>query len=69
VVRRLEGSGSCGESSPVRTWQASSNGPQAGDYLNVGLVFSGIIAIAIMGLGLDACLRGLLYLADPSKRQ
>jgi len=42
---------------------------QAGDYLNVALVFSGIIAIAIMGLTLDACLRGLLYLADPSKRQ
>jgi ABC-type nitrate/sulfonate/bicarbonate transport system permease component len=42
---------------------------QAGDYLNVALVFSGIIAIAIMGLTLDACLRGLLYLADPTKRQ
>jgi ABC-type nitrate/sulfonate/bicarbonate transport system permease component len=41
---------------------------QAGDYLNVGLVFSGIIAIAILGLTLDACLRGLVYLADPSKR-
>ncbi len=41
---------------------------QAGDYLNVALVFSGIIAIAIMGLTLDACLRGLLYLADPGKR-
>jgi ABC-type nitrate/sulfonate/bicarbonate transport system permease component len=41
---------------------------QAGDYLNVALVFSGIITIAIMGLTLDACLRGLLYLADPSKR-
>jgi ABC-type nitrate/sulfonate/bicarbonate transport system permease component len=41
---------------------------QAGDYLNVALVFSGIITIAIMGLTLDACLRGLLYAADPSKR-
>ena len=41
---------------------------QAGDYLNVSLVFSGIIAIAILGLTLDACLRGLVYLADPSKR-
>jgi ABC-type nitrate/sulfonate/bicarbonate transport system permease component len=41
---------------------------QAGDYLNVALVFSGIISIAIMGLTLDAGLRGLLYLADPSKR-
>jgi ABC-type nitrate/sulfonate/bicarbonate transport system permease component len=41
---------------------------QAGDYLNVALVFSGIISIAVMGLALDAGLRGLLYLADPSKR-
>jgi ABC-type nitrate/sulfonate/bicarbonate transport system permease component len=41
---------------------------QAGDYLNVALVFSGIITIAIMGLARDAGLRGLLYLADPSKR-
>jgi ABC-type nitrate/sulfonate/bicarbonate transport system permease component len=41
---------------------------QAGDYLNVALVFSGIIAIAILGLSLDACLRGLVYLVDPSKR-
>jgi ABC-type nitrate/sulfonate/bicarbonate transport system permease component len=41
---------------------------QAGDYLNVALVFSGIITIAIMGLALDAGLRGMLYLADPSKR-
>jgi hypothetical protein len=42
---------------------------QAGDYLNTALVFSGIIAIAILGLALDACLRGLLLLADPSRRQ
>ncbi|MGO9080737.1 MAG: ABC transporter permease [Streptosporangiaceae bacterium] len=42
---------------------------QAGDYLNTALVFSGIITIAILGLGLDACLRGLLLLADPSRRQ
>jgi ABC-type nitrate/sulfonate/bicarbonate transport system permease component len=41
---------------------------QAGDYLNVGLAFSGIITIAILGLTLDACLRGLIYVADPSKR-
>jgi ABC-type nitrate/sulfonate/bicarbonate transport system permease component len=41
---------------------------QAGDYLNVALVFSGIITVAIMGLTLDACLRGLLYVADPSRR-
>jgi hypothetical protein len=49
--------------------EIDSHKVQAGDYLNVALVFSGIIAIAIMGLTLDACLRGLLYLADPSKRQ
>jgi NitT/TauT family transport system permease protein/taurine transport system permease protein len=42
---------------------------QAGDYLNTALVFSGIIAIAILGLGLDAFLRGLLLLADPSRRR
>lgn len=41
---------------------------QAGDYLNTALVFSGIITIAIMGLVLGACLRGLLLLADPSRR-
>jgi ABC-type nitrate/sulfonate/bicarbonate transport system permease component len=41
---------------------------QAGDYLNTALVFSGIITIAILGLALDACLRGLLLLADPSRR-
>jgi taurine transport system permease protein len=42
---------------------------QAEDYLNTALVFSGIIAIAILGLTLDACLRGLLLLADPSRRR
>jgi hypothetical protein len=31
-------------------------------------VFSGILSIAILGLVLDACLRGLLLLADPSRR-
>lgn len=41
---------------------------QAGDYLNTALVFSGIASIAILGLLLDACLRGLLLLADPSRR-
>jgi ABC-type nitrate/sulfonate/bicarbonate transport system permease component len=41
---------------------------QAGDYLNTALVFSGILTIAILGLALDACLRGLLLLADPSRR-
>jgi len=42
---------------------------QAGDYLNTALVFSGIISIAILGLVLDAGLRGLLLLADPSRRR
>jgi ABC-type nitrate/sulfonate/bicarbonate transport system permease component len=42
---------------------------QAGDYLNTALVFSGIIAIAILGLALDAGLRGLLLLVDPSRRR
>jgi hypothetical protein len=32
-------------------------------------VFSGIITIALLGLILDACLRGLLLLADPSRRR
>ena len=42
---------------------------QAGDYLNTALVFAGIITIAIAGLVLDAGLRGLLILADPSRRR
>jgi ABC-type nitrate/sulfonate/bicarbonate transport system permease component len=42
---------------------------QAGDYLNTALVFSGIFSIAILGLLLDMCLRGLLLLADPSRRR
>ena len=41
---------------------------QAGDYLSTALVFSRIIMIAIPGLALDACLRGLLLLADPGRR-
>ena len=41
---------------------------QAGSYLNTSLVFAGIITIAITGLILDACLRGLLLLVDPSRR-
>jgi ABC-type nitrate/sulfonate/bicarbonate transport system permease component len=41
---------------------------QAGDYLDTALVFAGIITIAIAGLILDACLRGLLVAADPSRR-
>jgi ABC-type nitrate/sulfonate/bicarbonate transport system permease component len=42
---------------------------QAGDYLDTALVFAGIITIAIAGLILDAGLRGLLILADPSRRR
>ncbi|HYB86795.1 MAG TPA: ABC transporter permease [Streptosporangiaceae bacterium] len=42
---------------------------QAGDYLNTALVFAGIITIAMAGLILDAGLRGLLVLADPSRRR
>lgn len=42
---------------------------QAGDYLNTALVFAGIITIAVTGLILDACLRGLLVLADSSRRR
>ena len=41
---------------------------QAGDYLNTALVLSGIICIAVIALTLDAGLRGLLLLADPSRR-
>jgi NitT/TauT family transport system permease protein/taurine transport system permease protein len=41
---------------------------QAGDFLDMSIVFAGIIAIAIVGLALDAGLRGLLLLADPSRR-
>ena len=40
---------------------------QAGDYLNTGIVFSGIITIAAAGLALDCGLRALLRLADPSR--
>jgi ABC-type nitrate/sulfonate/bicarbonate transport system permease component len=41
---------------------------QAGDYLNIALVFSGLICIALIALILDACIRGLLLLTDPSRR-
>lgn len=41
---------------------------QAGDYLDTALVFAGIITIALAGLVLDGCLRGLLIVADPSRR-
>jgi ABC-type nitrate/sulfonate/bicarbonate transport system permease component len=41
---------------------------QAGDYLDTALVFAGIITIAMAGLLMDAGIRGLLLLADPSRR-
>ena len=41
---------------------------QAGDYLDTALVFAGIITIAMAGLVLDTGPRGLLLLADPSRR-
>jgi ABC-type nitrate/sulfonate/bicarbonate transport system permease component len=41
----------------------------AGNYLNTSLVFSGIIMIALAGLLLDALLRCLLLVADPSRRR
>ncbi len=41
---------------------------QAGNYLNTAIVFSGIITIAAAGLILDALLRSLVRLADPSRR-
>jgi NitT/TauT family transport system permease protein/taurine transport system permease protein len=41
---------------------------QAGDYLDTALAFAGIVTIAIAALILDAGLRGLLLLADPSRR-
>jgi ABC-type nitrate/sulfonate/bicarbonate transport system permease component len=41
---------------------------QAGDYLDLSLAFAGLIAIAVISLALDAVLRGLLLLADPSRR-
>lgn len=39
----------------------------AGNYLNTAVVFSGILLIGLAGLALDALLRGLLRLADPSR--
>ncbi|HEX4658202.1 MAG TPA: ABC transporter permease [Streptosporangiaceae bacterium] len=41
---------------------------QAGDYLDTALAFAGILTIAITALIIDAGLRGLLLLADPSRR-
>jgi ABC-type nitrate/sulfonate/bicarbonate transport system permease component len=41
---------------------------QAGDYLDTALVFAGILVIAVTALVIDTGLRGLLLLADPSRR-
>ena len=41
---------------------------QSGDYLDTALAFAGILTIAVTALVLDAALRGLLLLADPSRR-
>lgn len=41
---------------------------QAGDFLNMSIVFAGIISIALIGLLFDAGLRGLLLISDPSRR-
>ena len=41
---------------------------QAGNYLQTPLIFSGIITISILGLVLDAVLRQLSRLTDPSSR-
>jgi ABC-type nitrate/sulfonate/bicarbonate transport system permease component len=41
---------------------------QAGDYLDTALVFAGILVIAVTALVIDVGLRGLLLLADPSRR-
>jgi ABC-type nitrate/sulfonate/bicarbonate transport system permease component len=41
---------------------------QAGNYFITSLVLSGIIAIGLVSLVFDAFLRGLLRLADPSRR-
>ena len=41
---------------------------QAGNYLQTSLVFSGIIAIGLMGLFLDACLRLIGRWADPTRK-
>ncbi|MEO8921708.1 MAG: ABC transporter permease [Caldimonas sp.] len=41
---------------------------QAGQFLNTGLIFAGILIIAILGLTLDATLRRLQRHLDPSMR-
>jgi taurine transport system permease protein len=41
---------------------------QAGQFLNTGLIFAGILIIAILGLSLDAALRRLQRHLDPTMR-
>ena len=42
---------------------------QAGNFLNTSIVFAGIITIAMAGLALDAILRRLVTISDPSRRR
>ncbi len=41
---------------------------QAGNYLQMPLVFAGIAMIGLVGLTLDSALRGVLFWVDPSRR-
>lgn len=41
---------------------------QAGQFLNTSLIFAGIFIIALLGLGLDACLRRLQRHLDPTMK-
>lgn len=41
---------------------------QAGQFLDTSLIFAGILIIALLGLGLDACLRRLQRHLDPTMR-
>ncbi|SEB97376.1 NitT/TauT family transport system permease protein/taurine transport system permease protein [Rhizobiales bacterium GAS188] len=41
---------------------------QAGQFLNTGLIFAGILVIAVLGLGIDAGLRRLQRHLDPTMR-
>jgi taurine transport system permease protein len=42
---------------------------QAGQFLDTSLIFAGILIIAALGLGLDACLRRLQRHLDPTMKQ
>lgn len=41
---------------------------QAGQFLDTSLIFAGILVIALLGLGLDACLRRLQRHLDPTMK-